>query len=54
MQPFMVGRVREMIRRWGVDVIRYRADGQVALPVDFDGRATDTIQSVRPYTMTSP
>ena len=54
MQPFIVSRVRRLLRRLGIDVIRHRADGQVAFPVDFDGPAADIIQSVRPYTMTSP
>jgi len=53
-QPFIAGRIRELLRRCGIDVIRYRANGQVALPVDFDRPAADIIQSVRAHTMTSP
>lgn len=47
--------VRGLLRRLGVDVVRYDMHAsELALPVDFDARAADTIRAVRAYTMTSP
>ena len=46
--------MRTLIRRLGIDVVRYRRPGQEPLPVDLDPGAKETIDRVRPYTMTSP
>jgi O-methyltransferase len=44
---------RGWIRRFGVDIVRYRGDREEALPVDLDATAAATVRAVRPYTMTS-
>ncbi len=55
--------VRQLIRRTGFDVVRYRstppqtaslAEVKPVFPPDFDPEAIDIIQAVQPYTMTSP
>ena len=49
------GPLRALIRRLGLDVVRYdNAAREPALPVDFDAGAADTIRAVRAHTMTSP
>lgn len=54
MTNVLVGAVRGVFRRFGLDVVRYRDSGQEAYPVDFDARAVATIRRVRLHTMTSP
>ena len=54
--------VRQLIRRTGFDIVRYRsappkvvgpAEVKPVFPPDFDPEAIDIIQTVQPYTMTS-
>lgn len=45
--------VRGLIRRFGIDVVRYPISSQDALPADFDSKAAETIRAVQAYTMTS-
>jgi O-methyltransferase len=46
--------VRTLIRHYGFDVVRHRADNEVPLPMDMDLDAAETIRQVRSRTMTSP
>ncbi|MGH8678072.1 MAG: TylF/MycF/NovP-related O-methyltransferase [Burkholderiales bacterium] len=54
MGNFLLRGVRSLIRRAGMDVVRYRRSAQEAPPIDFDPAAVATIRRVQPYTMTSP
>lgn len=47
-------RLRGLIRRCGLDVVRYRRVDRKTLPADFDPGAASIIARVLPYTMTSP
>jgi len=46
--------IRQIVRRLGIDVVRYRKGDAAPLPVDFDAAAAETIRTIRAYTMTSP
>lgn len=47
-------RLRGLIRRCGLDVVRYAPVDRKTLPADFDAGAASIITRVLPYTMTSP
>ena len=46
--------LRGLIRRFGLDVVRYAPVDQQSLPGDFDQGTASLIRRVRPFTMTSP
>jgi hypothetical protein len=46
--------LRGLIRRAGLDVVRYVPPDRQALPGDFDERVVSVVRRVRPFTMTSP
>ncbi len=45
--------LREVLRRFGIDVVRYPRDGRPPRLPDIDAAAARTIEVVRPFTMTS-
>jgi hypothetical protein len=47
--------IRSLIRRFGIDVVRYREkhDVQATYPPDFSGLSKEICEAVKPYTMTS-
>jgi O-methyltransferase len=53
MGSFFAHGLRHLIRRAGIDVVRYRS-GQPLLPADLDPPVAATIRRVQAYTMTSP
>lgn len=53
MGNFLSHGVRSLIRRAGIDVVRYRP-GQPVVPADLDLSVAAIIRRVQPYTMTSP
>jgi len=50
----LVRAARNLMRRFGFDVVRYGTSSLDALPADVDAAAAATIRAVRAYTMTSP
>ncbi len=46
--------LRTLLRRFGIDVVRYGAAAHGPMPADFDARAAAIIRRATPYTMTSP
>ncbi len=47
--------VRALVRRFGIDMVRYREDSaQPSYPPDFDDTNIEICTAVKPYTMTSP
>jgi hypothetical protein len=50
----VLGAMRRLIRRLGVDVVRVTPQTAQPVPPDLDAAAVETIRQVRPYTMTSP
>lgn len=47
------GTLRNAIRKFGIDVVRYKTGGVPKMPPDLDAAAVRTINHVQPFTMTS-